>query len=140
MLEILKLNLGEFMFRNRYPIKKTVYINNNNDEENELNQKEQSMRAQGERDILFFNNSLITSSFLHIFTLIMRNLFGYLYIYGWLTLIVLLFVEEYILVSLPDQYGHDKAALVVLLLLAIILQTVADWMGFRKRRQWSENK
>ena len=29
MLEILKLNLGEFMFRNRYPIKKTVYINNN---------------------------------------------------------------------------------------------------------------
>ena len=46
------------MFRNKYPIKKTVYINNNNDEENELNQKEQNLRNKGEKDILFFNNSL----------------------------------------------------------------------------------
>ena len=69
----------------------------------------------------------------------MRNVFGYLYIYGWLALIVLLFVEEYIFVKLPDQYGHDKVALIVILVLAIILQTVADWLGFRKRRQWNEN-
>ena len=86
--------------------------------------------------MLFFNNSLQTSSFLFVLALLMRNIFGYLYIYGWVGIIVLQFVEEYILIKLPDQYGHDKASLIVLLALSVILQTVADWLTFRKRRLW----
>jgi len=36
------------------------------------------------------------------------------------------------------QYSHDKVSLIVLLILAMIVQVVADWLTFRKRRQWKE--
>lgn len=39
-MEIIKLYLGEYLFRNPYPIKKAIYINNNNDQENEINKRE----------------------------------------------------------------------------------------------------
>lgn len=86
--------------------------------------------------MLFFNNSLITGNFLFLLALFMRNLFGYLYIYGWVAVIALIFVQEYVLVKMADQYGHDKATLIVLLVFAVAMQTVADWLGFRKRRHW----
>ena len=68
--------------------------------------------------------------------LLMRNVFGYLYIYGWVGIIALIFVMEYVILKMPDQYGHDKVTLILLLFLCVALQTVTDWLSFRKRRHW----
>jgi hypothetical protein len=40
IFQIMKLYLGEYLFCDPFPIKKATYINNNNEQENEINKKE----------------------------------------------------------------------------------------------------
>jgi len=37
------------------------------------------------------------------------------------------------------QYGVDKAAMLILLLLAIIIQIICDVLSFRKRNKWQDS-
>lgn len=119
-------------------MKKTVYINNNNEEENELNQKEHQLRNQEDKDYLHFDNSLQTGTALFTVALLLRNTLGQLWVWAWLLVILLHFIAEGMLFKRPIQYSNDRVALIVLLLLAMGVQILADWLGFRKRRQWKD--
>lgn len=134
----MKLNLGELLFRNFYPLKKTIYINNNNDYENELNMKGHMMKG-GEKEINHFSNSLKSSRALFLLALFFRNLFGSLYIYCWVGLLVLQLLAEQLLFKMNIQYGIDKLPMLILLVFAIIIQILCDGLSFRKRNKWQEN-
>lgn len=79
------------------------------------------------------------SSVLFYLALFFRNIFGYLYIYAWLLIIIFHFLAEQIVLNMPIQYGTDKASMIVLLVLAITVQILVDWLSFRNRRKWTEN-
>ena len=49
-----------------------------------------------------------------------------------------MFVQEYVILKEADQYGHDKVTLILMLAVSVALQTVADWLTFRKRRHWED--
>jgi magnesium-transporting ATPase (P-type) len=89
--------------------------------------------------LLHFNNSLKIGTFLYTLALFFRNIFGHLYIYAWIALIVLQSIAENVLMKTPIQYGNDKGGVIVLLVLSVMVQTAADWLSFRKRRIWEEN-
>lgn len=88
---------------------------------------------------MHFSNSLEVSSLLFVLALLFRNVFGYLYIYAWLAIIIFQFVAEKAILGMPIQYGVDKTSMIVLLVLAVTVQILADWLSFRKRRHWQEN-
>lgn len=79
------------------------------------------------------------SSVLFYLALFLRNIFGYLYVYAWLAIIIFQFVAEQMILKMKIQYGTDKASMIVLLVLAICVQIISDWLSFRKRRQWTED-
>ncbi len=88
---------------------------------------------------MHYNNSLKIGSFIFILALFLRNIFGYIYIYSWISIIVLQFISEQLLLNMPIQYGTDKTAMIVFLVLAVIIQIIADWLSFRKRSIWEDN-
>jgi hypothetical protein len=53
---------------------------------------------------------------------------------------VLQFVAESTFLYAPIQYGAQKKGLIVLVVVAIALQLLADWLSVRKRRIWDENR
>ena len=77
---------------------------------------------------------------LFFLVLFFRNLFGHLYIYTWVAIIVLQFLAESMILKMPIQYGTDKITMIVLLVLAIIIQVIADWLAIRKRRMWHDEQ
>lgn len=40
---------------------------------------------------------------------------------------------------MPIQYGADKVSMIVLLVNAIVIQLISDWLSFRKRSKWQDN-
>lgn len=82
------------------------------------------------------DNSISVGGSLLFFALVLRNVFSYFYIYAWIGIIVLQFVAERTFLYAPIQYGAQKKGLIVLVVIAIALQLVADWLSVRKRRLW----
>ena len=40
---------------------------------------------------------------------------------------------------MPIQYGTDKASMIVLLAISIMVHIICDWLSFRKRSKWQDN-
>lgn len=49
-------------------------------------------------------------------------------------------IAENLIIKRPIQYGTEKSLMIILLVVAIIIQFVADLLAVRKRRQWEDNK
>ena len=88
---------------------------------------------------MHYNNSLKIGSFIFFLALFLRNIFGHIYIYSWVAIIVLQFICEQLLLNMPIQYGTDKTSMIVFLVLAVVIQIIADWLSFRKRSHWEDN-
>lgn len=71
--------------------------------------------------------------------LMLRNVLTYFYIYAWIAVVVLQFIAESTFLNGPIQYGTNKVGAILILIIAIVLQLVADIFAVRKRRNWSEN-
>ena len=134
----MKLNLGELLFRNCYPLHKTIYINNNTDYENELNMKGHLIKG-GEKEILHFSNSLKVTRALFFTALLFRNLCAELYIYAWAAVLLLQLFAERLLFQKDIQYGTDKTSMLVLLVAAIAMQVLCDTLSYRRRNKWQDN-
>jgi magnesium-transporting ATPase (P-type) len=98
------------------------------------------MKNKDDRELLHFSNSLEMGSVLFFLALFLRNIFGYLYIYAWLAILILQFLAESLIFHAPIQYGTDKVSMVVLLILATVIQMISDWLSFRKRRSWQDDQ
>lgn len=85
---------------------------------------------------MHFDNTLTVGNGLFLAVLMLRNVFTYFYIYTWIAVIVLQFIAESTFLKGPIQYGNNKAGVIVILIVAIVLQLVADIFAVRKRRNW----
>ena len=101
-----------------------------------MNQKEYLIKNKTEKELIYFSNSLKVGSILTFLSILFRNFFTYFYVWACVALILLQFFMEKILLEMPIQYATDKVSIIVVLLIALILQTVFDWLAFRKRRHW----
>lgn len=86
---------------------------------------------------MHFDNSLTVGNGLFLAVLMLRNVFTYFYIYAWISVIVLQLIAESTFLKGPIQYGTNKAGVIALLIVAIVLQLLADIFSVRKRRNWS---
>lgn len=86
---------------------------------------------------MHFDNSIAVGNGLFLGVLMLRNVFTYFYVYAWVAIIVLQFIAEGTFLKGPIQYGTNKVGVIVILIVAIILQLVADIFAVRKRRNWS---
>jgi len=89
--------------------------------------------------MLFYNNSVKVSSFLFINMLVFRNVFTYAYIYAWIAVIILQVVAENQLLGGPIQYGSSITVNIILIIIAVIIQVISDFIILKKRRDWQEN-
>ena len=88
---------------------------------------------------MHFDNSITVGNGLFLGVLVLRNVFTYFYIYAWIAVVVLQFIAESTFLKGPIQYGTNKVGIIVIIIVAILLQLVADIFAVRKRRNWSKN-
>jgi len=67
---------------------------------------------------------------------LLRNVFGYLYIWLWVAVILLQMVMEGVVIKAAIQYGMSTTLHIVLLVIAVVVQSLADAFSIRKRRVW----
>jgi magnesium-transporting ATPase (P-type) len=58
----------------------------------------------------------------------------------WIAILVLQSIAENSTLNGPIQYGSQKKGLIVLVVVAVIIQLIADCLAVRKRRGWEENR